>query len=123
MSWSIAPLLFGLAGAAAGALDALLSGVVISKYGNDIVKCVYVGGGIGLGIGSAMCLSRKARVCILSSPLLGAAGYFLTISVESIIGRAQLPQWEGNYPIAFQYIPGFFAPTLRSSLHVLHCLI
>src|SRR5262245_48854484 len=92
MRWEIAPVLFALAGAAGGALDALLSGVVMGRYGDKAGICAYIGGGIGLGIGCAMCLSRRFWLRVGAAPLLGVAGYFLLVCVASLIdGDRDLP--------------------------------
>ena len=92
MRWEIVPVIFGLAGAVGGALDALLSGVVMGEYGDAAGICAYIGGGIGLGIGSAMCVSRRYWVRLLLAPLFGAAGCFLMMCLSSLMaGHTDLP--------------------------------
>jgi hypothetical protein len=86
MRWEFVPVIFGLAGAAGGALDALLSGVVMGKYGDTAGICAYIGGGIGLGIGGAMCLSRRFWVRLVAAPFFGVAGYFLLVCVSCLAG-------------------------------------
>lgn len=65
------PILFCLAGAAGGALEALLSQVLVGDFGNEAEDLAILFGGVGLLIGLAMCLSRKAWVATALSPVLG----------------------------------------------------
>jgi hypothetical protein len=85
--WEFVPVLFALAGAVGGALDALLSQVVMGKYGSEAAWCAYIGGGIGLGIGCAMCLSRRFWVRVGSAPFLGVAGYFAAMCLMCLVDR------------------------------------
>lgn len=79
MRWEVVPIVFGLAGATGGALNAMLSEALIGKpYTGLEGICAVIGG--GFGIGSAMCLSRKAWICLVSSPVFGVAGYLILMA-------------------------------------------
>lgn len=93
MRWEVVPVLFALAGAVGGALDAKLSGVLMSReYGTMAAVCAYIGGGIGLGIGAAMCVSRRFWVRIGSAPFLGIVGYSVVVCLMCLVdGDRNLP--------------------------------
>src|SRR5690349_4089372 len=64
----------------------------MGKYGDVAGDCAYIGGGIGLGIGSALCLSRRFWVRVGSAPFLGVAGYFLMACASCLAaGDTDLP--------------------------------
>lgn len=92
MRWEFVPVLFGLAGAAGGALDALLTEAVAGRYGDTAGACAFIGGGIGLGIGSTLCVSRRLLVRLPAAPVLGVAGYFLLMCVGSLAYGDRLPR-------------------------------
>ncbi len=93
MRWEFVPVLFAVAGAVGGALDAKLSGIVMGKFGDEAVTCAYIGGGIGLGIGCAMCLSRRFWIRVGSAPVLGMAGYFAAVCLMCLVtGDKDFPQ-------------------------------
>jgi hypothetical protein len=86
------PLVFAAAGTAGGAADALASEAIIGNYGSEVVGCAWIGGGIGLGIGVALVLSRRAWIGVPLSPILGAAGYLMAgITFSSLEGRPEFP--------------------------------
>jgi len=94
MRWGTAPLLLAIAGAIGGALDAGLSQLTMGSYGDEAVWCASIGGGIGLGIGAALCIPGRPRWGLLASPLLGATGYMMSMSLMFFLGKSRaFPTW------------------------------
>lgn len=85
-------MVFGLAGAAGGALDALLTEAVVGRYGDTAGACAFIGGGIGLGVGAALCVSRRLLVRLPAAPVLGVAGYFLLLCIGALAYGERLPR-------------------------------
>ena len=90
--WGVLPVVFAAAGAAGGAADALVSEAIIGNYGSEVVGCAWIGGGIGLGVGAALALSRRAWIGVPLAPVLGAAGYLMAgITLSSLEGHPEFP--------------------------------
>jgi hypothetical protein len=117
--WEVVPVIFGLAGAAGGALDALLAEVVVGRYGDSAGVCAFIGGGIGLGIGATLCVSRKLLVRLTAAPVLGVAGYFLLMCIGSLAYGERLPRL-GELPTDWfaLYLAAPAAPVLVLAHHL-----
>jgi len=91
--WGMLPLVFAAAGAAGGVADALASEAIIGRYGGDAESCAWIGGGIGLGIGAALSLSRRWWIGVPLAPFLGAAGYaMMAIVCNALHGERWFPR-------------------------------
>ncbi len=84
-------LVLGLAGAAGGALDAVVSHVVEGNFLGTAGACAWIGGGIGLGIGTTLALTRRWWAAIPLAPALGFLGYGVAGTLATVVeGR---PEW------------------------------
>jgi hypothetical protein len=114
MRWSTAPLLLALAGAVGGVLDSQLSQLTMGKFGEDAVPCAYIGGGIGLGIGAALCLPGRWGWSVLAGPVLGVLGYLMSMSLSFLVdGGRDLPKLSEVFKDEFaMYLAAPAAPIL-----------
>ena len=76
--WSVVPIVFALGGAVGGATDALFSELVSGRYGEEWEYCAWIGGGIGLGIGTALALLPRSFWAVPLAAPLGMLGYVLS---------------------------------------------
>ncbi len=119
MKWHTAPILLAFAGALGGVLDAMLSQVVMGEYGDTKEACAWIGGGIGLGIGVSLCVSRRAWLGVGFAPVLGVAGYFASLSVFGFTHGEKPPTWKDLWADDFAgYLAAVAAPVLTAAHHL-----
>lgn len=113
MRWESAPVVFAAAGALGGGSDAVLSQALIGRYGDEVWICSFIGGGIGLGIGAALSISKRVWVNVVAAPFLGVAGYMSAMSLYALISHSKLPALKHLLEDGFAlYLAAIAAPVL-----------